>query len=158
VLILQLHAPSTALAIGQARGAGIVLPIVAGSAMHQPATAALLSPQELDGVCAETASSPISGGSDAMQRFAAEYRRAFNSDPDAFAVAQYDGTMMAIEAMLAGAHDGEAVRAYLASHTYIGLAMTYRSDGMGNMAHDAEIVCFDGKTRVPRIVERYPGK
>ncbi len=158
VLILQLHAPSTALAIGQARSAGIALPIVAGSAMHQPATAALLSPQELNGVCAETASSPISGGNDAMQRFTEEYRRAFSSDPDAFAVAQYDGTMMVIEAMLAGARDGEAVRAYLASHSHVGLAMTYRSDGVGNMAHDAIIVCFDGKTRVPNTVERYPGK
>ena len=156
VLILQLHAPSTALAIGRARSAGIALPIVAGSAMHQPATAALLQPQELAGVCAETASSPISGGSDAMKRFTDDYRHQFGSDPDAFAVAQYDGTMMLVEALLAGAKDGEAVRAYLASHDYKGLAMTYRSDGKGNMAHDAEIVCFDGKTRVPAIVARYP--
>jgi branched-chain amino acid transport system substrate-binding protein len=158
VLILQLHAPSTALAIGQARNAGIALPIVAGSAMHQPATAALLSPQELKGVCAETASSPISGGSAAMQRFTAEYRREFSSDPDAFAVAQYDGTMMLIAALQSGARDGDAVRAYLASHSYDGLAMTYRSDGNGNMAHDAQIVCFDGTTRVPSIATRYPGK
>jgi branched-chain amino acid transport system substrate-binding protein len=157
VLILQLHAPSTALAIGQARNAGIMLPIVAGSAMHQPATAALLQPAELAGVCAETAASPISGGSAAMQRFATDYRRQFGSDPDAFAVAQYDGTMMLVEALLAGAKDGEAVRAYLAGHSYTGLAMTYRSDGKGNMAHDAQIVCFDGKTRVPAIVAHYPG-
>jgi branched-chain amino acid transport system substrate-binding protein len=158
VLILQLHAPSTAMAIGQARSAGISLPIVAGSAMHQPATAALLSPAELAGVCAETSSSPISGGSDAMQRFAENYRREFSSEPDAFAVAQYDATMMLVEALLAGARDGEAVRAHLATHSYAGLAMTYRSDGAGNMAHDAQIVCFDGKTRSPKIVERYPGK
>lgn len=158
VLILQLHAPSTALAIGQARGANIALPIVAGSAMHQPATAALLTPQELAGVCAETASSPVSGGSAAMQRFTETYRREFGSDPDAFAVAQYDATMMLIAALLSGAKDGEQVRAYLASHSYDGLAMTYRDDGKGNMAHDAQIVCFDGKSRVPAIVERYPGK
>jgi branched-chain amino acid transport system substrate-binding protein len=158
VLILQLHAPSTAMAIGQARGAGIALPVVAGSAMHQPATAALLSPAELAGVCAETSSSPISGGSAAMQRFTENYRREFSSEPDAFAVAQYDATMMLVEALFAGARDGEAVRAYLAAHSYAGLAMTYRSDGLGNMAHDAQIVCFDGRSRVPAIVERYSGK
>jgi branched-chain amino acid transport system substrate-binding protein len=158
VLILQLHAPSTALAIGQARSANIALPIVAGSAMHQPATAALLSPQELAGVCAETASSPISGGSPAMQRFTENYRREFGSDPDAFAVAQYDATMMLIAALLSGAKDGESVRAYLATHPYDGLAMAYHADAAGNMAHDAQIVCFDGKSRVPSIVERYPGK
>jgi branched-chain amino acid transport system substrate-binding protein len=35
--------------------------------------------------------------------------------------------------------------------------MRYRSDGKGNMAHDAVIVCFDGKSRAPAIVERYAG-
>jgi len=35
--------------------------------------------------------------------------------------------------------------------------MTYRSDGKGNMAHDAVIVCYDGTTRVPRVVRRYEG-
>jgi branched-chain amino acid transport system substrate-binding protein len=32
---------------------------------------------------------------------------------------------------------------------------TYKSDGKGNMAHEAEIVCFDGVSRVPKVVERY---
>ncbi|MDH3738581.1 MAG: ABC transporter substrate-binding protein, partial [Alphaproteobacteria bacterium] len=53
-LLLHLHAGSTALIIKQARAAGIDLPIVAGSAMHQPQTAALLEPAELAGVCAES--------------------------------------------------------------------------------------------------------
>jgi branched-chain amino acid transport system substrate-binding protein len=33
--------------------------------------------------------------------------------------------------------------------------MTYRSDGAGNMAHSAIIVCYDGTSRTPRIVKRY---
>jgi branched-chain amino acid transport system substrate-binding protein len=33
--------------------------------------------------------------------------------------------------------------------------MTYKSDGFGNMAHSAEIVCYDGKTRIPKVVKRY---
>jgi len=32
---------------------------------------------------------------------------------------------------------------------------TYWSDGKGNMAHEAEIVCFDGNDRVPRPAARY---
>ena len=60
VIVLHLHAASTVLAIRQARQLLPGLPIVAGSAMHQPATAALLEPAELKGVCAETAASPIS--------------------------------------------------------------------------------------------------
>jgi branched-chain amino acid transport system substrate-binding protein len=157
VLILHLHAPSTALAISQARAQGVMLPIVAGSAMHQPATAELLSPRDLAGVCAETAASPISGGNPEMAKFTQDYRKEFGGEPDAFAAAQYDGTMMLMAGMRAGAKDAAQLRDYLASTPHQGLAMRYRSDGKGNMAHDAIIVCFDGKSRVPAIVERYAG-
>ena len=94
ILLLHLHAGSTALVIRQARAMGLDIPIVAGSAMHQPSTAALLEPAELKGVCAESGSSPISGGSPAMDDFLARYRTAFNSEPDAFALGQYDGVKM----------------------------------------------------------------
>jgi branched-chain amino acid transport system substrate-binding protein len=33
--------------------------------------------------------------------------------------------------------------------------MAYRSDGKGNMAHDAVIICYDGTSRVPAVVKRY---
>ena len=33
--------------------------------------------------------------------------------------------------------------------------MTYKSDGTGNMAHDAVIICYDGADRTPKIVKRY---
>jgi branched-chain amino acid transport system substrate-binding protein len=132
-----------------------VPPIVAGSAMHQPATAALLEPAELKGVCAESGSSPVSGGTPAVEAWTRDYRAAFGADPDAFALAQYDGAMMMLAALRAGARSPEAMRAWLASETHRGLAMTYRSDGKGNMAHDAVIVCYDGTDRTPRIVKRY---
>ena len=157
VLVVQLHAPSTALIIRQAAAMGLGLPIVAGSAIHQPSTAALLQPAELKGVCAESASSPISGGSPALEKFVADYRREFNLEPDAYALAQYDGTEMVLAAVKAGATTPQAVRDRLATTTYRGLAMTYRSDGHGNMAHSAIILCYDGKSRVPAVVKRYDG-
>jgi branched-chain amino acid transport system substrate-binding protein len=157
VLILHLHAPSTALAIRQARALGAKLPIVAGSAMHQPQTAALLEPAELEGVCAESGSSPISGGSPAMERFAAAYRARFQTEPDAFAAAQYDATRMVLEAIRTGAATPNAVRERLSTGSFEGVAMTYRSDGKGNMAHDAVIICYDGKTRAPKLVKHYAG-
>jgi len=155
VLVLQLHASSTALLIRQAAGMDPHLPIVAGSAIHQPSTAALLEPEELDGVCAESASSPISGGSPELDKFVADYRAEFNTEPDAYALAQYDGTEMVLNAVKAGATAAEAVRDALATQKYQGLAMTYYSDGHGNMAHSAIILCYDGKTRVPKVVQRY---
>ena len=153
VLILQLHAGSTALVVKQAASMGLGLPIVAGSAMHQPSTAALLEPSEMKGVCAETGSSPVSAETPGMKKWLEEYRATFQTDPDAYALGQYDGLSMVLKAIEDGARTAEDVRAYLASRTFKGLAMTYKSDGTGNMAHSAEIVCYDGKSRVPKVVK-----
>lgn len=155
VLVLHLHAAPTALLVRQAAAHGVTLPIVAGSAMHQPSTAALLEPAELRGVCAETAASPVSGGSPGMDAFTTAYRAAYGGEPDAFALGQYDGMRMVLRAVVGGAATADAVRAALSSQTYEGLAMTYRSDGRGNMAHSAVIVCYDGTSRVPVLVKRY---
>ena len=62
---------------------------------------------------------------------------------------------MVLDAIRDGARDRAAIRAALAERTHDGLAMTYKSDGTGNMAHDAVIVCYDGKGRMPAIVRRY---
>ena len=160
VIVLHLHAASTVLAVRQARQLFPDLPVVAGSAMHQPATAALLEPAELKGVCAETASSPISATEGPMKAFTDAYRAAFKADPDAFAAAQHDavGMLAAIAADLRKANQPitpSAVRSALGRESYKGLVTTYKSDGKGNMAHEAEIVCFDGVSRVPKVVERY---
>ena len=94
VIVLHLHAASTVLAVRQARQLLPDVPIVAGSAMHQPATAALLEPAELKGVCAETAAWPISATSGPMKAFLDAYRAAYRSEPDAFAAAQFDAVGM----------------------------------------------------------------
>jgi branched-chain amino acid transport system substrate-binding protein len=155
VLFLHLHSGPTALVIRQANAMALGLPVVAGSAIHQPPTAALLEPAELKGVCGETNASPISGGGAAMEAFLASYRREFGGEPDGFALGQYDGMRMVLKALESGARTPEAVTKYLSGATFEGLAMTYRSDGTGNMAHSAVIVCYDGQTRVPKVVKRY---
>jgi len=155
VLVVHLHSGPTALLIKQAAAMGLNLPIVAGSAMHQPTTAALLKPKELAGVCAESGSSPVSGGSAAMNAFTAAYKKMFGSAPDAFSLGAYDAVNMALKAVKGGAGSAEGVRAALSKMTYKGLAMTYKSDGKGNMAHSAVIMCYDGNSRVPKIVKRY---
>ncbi|MBK1840013.1 ABC transporter substrate-binding protein [Azospirillum sp. YIM B02556] len=155
VLVLHLHSGPTALLLRQAASSGVALPIVAGSAMHQPSTAALLEPAELKGVCAETAASPISGGTPEVKAFTDAYRAAFDKEPDAFALGQYDGMTMVLEAVKAGARSPDAIRKALSAETFKGLAMTYKSDGKGNMAHSAVIVCYDGTSRVPVLAKRY---
>jgi len=68
---------------------------------------------------------------------------------------QYDGTMMLLHAIAAGARTPEAVREALSRETYQGVAMSYRSDGAGNMAHSAVILCYDGVGRTPTVARRY---
>ncbi|MBM85869.1 MAG: ABC transporter substrate-binding protein [Rhodospirillaceae bacterium] len=155
VILLHLHSAPTALAIRQARASGLDLPVVAGSAMHQPSTAKLLEAAHLKGVCAESASSPVSESVAKIAAFTREFRERFATDPDAFAMAQYDGINMVLAALADGASSAQEVRNWLAGHTFEGLAMTYKSDGKGNMAHDAVIICYDGETLVPTVVKRY---
>jgi branched-chain amino acid transport system substrate-binding protein len=154
-LLLHLHSGPTALVVRQARAMGLDIPIIAGSAMHQPETAALLEPAELAGVCAESGASPISETDPDMVAFAGAYRAAFDREPDAFALGQYDGVQMLLAAIRSGAKSAGDVRDYLSSQRYQGLAMTYASDGKGNMAHSAVILCYAGESRIPAIVKRY---
>lgn len=154
VIMLHLHGGPSALFVKQAAAAKLGLPIVAGSGMAQPSTAALLEPGELQGVCAETNAAPVAGGSPEMDKFLTQYRSEFKSEPDGFAVGQYDATSMIIAAAAKGAKTPEDMRKALSENSYKGLAMTYKSDGKGNMAHSAMIICYDGN-RTPKIAKRY---
>ncbi|HUE19635.1 MAG TPA: ABC transporter substrate-binding protein [Stellaceae bacterium] len=154
-LLLQLHGGPTALFLKAAASANLGLPIVAGSGVSQPSTVALLDPLELKGVCGETGSSPVSAETPEMTRFLAQYRKAYSADPDSFAVQQYDGTMMVLDAVAHGAKDAAAVTAALSTNSYKGVAMTYKSDGHGDMAHSAVIICYDGQSRIPKVAMHY---
>lgn len=154
-LLLHLHAGPTALVVRQAFELGMNLPIVAGSAMHQPTTAALLDPTMLKGVCAESGSAPAAETEGKGKAFADAYRARFNTEPDAFALAEYDAMGMLAEALANGAKGPEDVRKAIAGMRYPGVAMTYRTNGRGDMAHDAVIVCYDGDSHRARIAKRY---
>lgn len=155
VILLQLHGGPSALFVKQAAAAKVNLPILAGSGLSQPSTIALLEPAELNGVCAETNAAPSAGGSPGMERFYSQYRAEFKTEPDGFAVGQYDATSMIIDAVAKGARSAEDLRRALSSGSFNGVAMTYKSDGTGNMANSALIICYDGTSRAPKIVKRY---
>ena len=96
----------------------------------------------------------------AQEAFLEAYRTAYKSEPDAFAAAQFDAVGMLGQVIAELRKAGQpvtpkAVRDHLASDTYHGVVTTYRSDGKGNMAHEAEIVCFDGTDRIPKSTARY---
>lgn len=155
VVLLQLHGGPSALFVKQAAAAKVNLPIVAGSGLSQPSTIALLEPAELKDVCAETNAAPSAGGSPEMERFLNQYRAEFKAEPDGFAVGQYDATSMIIDAVAKGARSPEDIRRVLSSGSFKGVAMTYKSDGKGNMAHATVMICYDGISRAPKITKRY---
>jgi branched-chain amino acid transport system substrate-binding protein len=62
---------------------------------------------------------------------------------------------MVITALRSGAKTAMDIRNWLATNTFNGLAMKYKSDGKGNMGHDATIVCYDGTTKTPKITKKY---
>jgi branched-chain amino acid transport system substrate-binding protein len=156
VVALQLHSGSSALFVRQASRAGLGLPIVGGSALHQPSTAALLEPSELKGVCAETASAPAADHRNVMKAFTDAYRKRFNAEPDAFAVAAYDAVDVVKRAWSSPSLRDALAGIGTPNNRYIeGVAMKYANDGKGNMAHDAIIVCYEGTGRTPRIAKHY---
>jgi branched-chain amino acid transport system substrate-binding protein len=154
-VMVHVTSQPTALFIRAAAQAKLDLPIVASSTIHQPSTAALLEPAELANVCGETNGSPMSAESPEIAAFAKMYRDEFSAEPDGYALGQYDGVMMVLDAVSKGAKTPADVQKALATTSYKGLGMTYKSDGKGNMAHSAVIICYDGKTRVPKVVKRY---
>lgn len=146
------------LIVKQAKAAGLDLPIITGSSIVEPTATVLFEPSELAGVCAETPSAPEARATPKMKEWADAYLAKFGIEPDGLALGQYDGVMMALQMIADGATNAAEMQQALSSSTYEGVAMTYKSSGNGDMAHDADIVCWDGNTRIPGIVKHYAGE
>lgn len=156
-VVVHTIAPPMALLIKQARGSGSKLPIITGSSLVEPTATALFEPAELAGVCAETPSAPEARSNPELKAWADAYLKRFGIEPDGLALGQYDGVMMTMSLIAKGATTPEAVIEALHKTTYKGVAMTYKSNGKGDMAHDADIVCWDGTSRIPKIATHYAG-
>ena len=149
-------APPMALIIKQARSAGLNIPIVTSSSLVEPTATALFEPAELADVCAETPSAPEARNTPAIKAWADAYEALRRSAGRSGARPVRRGEV-AMTVIAAGAHTPERSRAALNTVTYHGVAMTYKSNGHGDMAHDADIVCWDGSSRIPHIAAHYAG-
>ena len=156
IVLHMVSAPMT-LITKQARAAGIDLPIINSSSIVEPTATALFEPPELANMCAETPSAPEARATPDMIAWADAYKKRFGIEPDGLALGQYDGTMMTLQLIGDGAKTAEDLVSALGKSTYKGVAMTYKSNGHGDMAHDADIVCWDGKSRIPQIAKHYSG-
>jgi len=156
VIFLHMVSHPMALIVKQARTLGIDTAIVTSSSMVAPSATALVEPADLAGVCGETPSAPEAGGTPKIQEWADRYRKRFDVEPDGLALAQYDGVAMAIDLIAKNnITTAEQMREALANGTYEGVAKIYKSDGNGDMAHDAEVVCYDGTSRIPTVARHY---
>lgn len=155
VIMLQMHAATTALTIRQAASSGNAIPIVANTLVTLPNVAALLEPTALKGVCAESGSYPALGQSPAMDKFVKAYTAKFGRSPDIYAMHTYDGVSMALKGVSEGATTSDAMQKYLATATFEGVANKLKSDGHGNLLHSVVIACYDGTSREAKVVEKY---
>jgi branched-chain amino acid transport system substrate-binding protein len=155
VILVQMHSASMAMVVKQVAAAGIKVPLVGNTTVAMPATAALLQPSDLKGVCGESASWLEKGVNPETDRFINDYTKKYGAMPDAYAIQQYDGLMMALEAVSKGAKTASDVQKYLSTQSYKGVGMSYKSDGKGNLAHSVVVVCYDGTSLVPKLVKRY---
>jgi branched-chain amino acid transport system substrate-binding protein len=158
VIVIHTVAQPMALIVKQARVAGIDLPIVNGSSIVEPHIISLFEPKELANVCAETPSVPEARATPEMKAWADAYKAKFGLEPDGLALGQYDGVMMALTLIGAGADTPEKLIAAFHRTTYKGVAMTYKSNGKGDMSHDADIVCWNGTSRIPSQAAHYAGE
>src|SRR3984957_6591550 len=156
-IVMHSLAAPMALIVKQAKAAGITVPIINSSSIVEPTATALFEPAELKGVCAETPSAPETRATPKIKEWADAYKARFGIEPDGLALGQYDGVMMALTLIAKGAKTPEELRAALQKETYEGVAMTYKSNGKGDLSHDAEIVCWDGTSRIPKVVAHYSG-
>jgi branched-chain amino acid transport system substrate-binding protein len=158
--VIALHSVATPMTLitKQLKSSGLNIPIVNSSSIVEPTATALFEPAELAGVCAETPSAPEARPTPAIKAWADAYLKRFNLEPDGLALGQYDGLMMALTLMAHGVKTPEDLRAALQKETYQGVAMTYKSNGHGDLSHDADIVCWDGTSRIPKIVGHYAGE
>lgn len=157
-IVVHSVATPMALIVKQAKAAGLSMPIINSSSIVEPTATALFEPAELAGVCAETPSAPETRATPRIKEWADAYKKRFGIEPDGLALGQYDGVMMALTLVAKGAKTPEDLRAALQKETYEGVAMTYKSNGHGDLAHDADIVCWDGTSRIPKIVAHYAGE
>lgn len=157
-IVLHMVAAPMTLITKQARAAGIDLPIINSSSIVEPTATALFDPAELANMCAETPSAPEARSTPKIKEWADAYKKRFGIEPDGLALGQYDGVMMTLQMIKEGAKTAEDLVSALGKATYNGVAMTYKSNGKGDMAHDADIVCWDGKSRIPNIAKHYAGE
>ena len=156
-IVVHSVAAPMALIVKQAKAAGITVPIINSSSIVEPTATALFEPAELKDVCAETPSAPETRATPKIKEWADAYKAKFGIEPDGLALGQYDGVMMVLTLIAKGAKTPEELRAALQKETYEGVAMTYKSNGKGDLSHDAEIVCWDGTSRIPKVVAHYAG-
>jgi branched-chain amino acid transport system substrate-binding protein len=158
VIVIHTVAQPMSLIVKQARVSGIDLPIVTGSSLVEPHITALFEPKELANICAETPSVPEARATPEMKTWADAYKAKFGLEPDGLALGQYDAVMMALTLIAGGADTPEKLMAGFHGATYKGVAMTYKSNGKGDMAHDADIVCWNGTSRIPSVAAHYAGE
>ncbi len=156
VILVQMHSASMAMVVKQLAAAGIKLPVVGNTTVAMPATASLTSAVRSERVCGESASWVEKGVNPATDRFVGDYVSKYGAMPDAYAIQQYDGLMMALTAVKSGARTPADVAevSFDPRLSGCGHVLQIRRQG-ATWRIRAVIVCYDGTSLTPKLVKRY---
>jgi branched-chain amino acid transport system substrate-binding protein len=95
---------------------------------------------------------------EALQRYAADYRKEYNEDLNTFAAFDYDALMILATAIKKGGEDRAKIReAILATKGYVGVLGTYGFTSNGDSLHTATVVQIEnGKPKLLKVVSVEP--
>ena len=130
-----------ALVLRQFKMLGFKIPVVASSGVLVPAALQLLSPADLEGVwgVVDTFMDASAGGR--MKEYVERFKAKFNTDPDPYGLAYYDGALLIAEGMRKVGTDPKALRDWLAAvKDWRGIGHVYSYDAKGNGVRDMAVV------------------
>lgn len=143
-----------ALILRQAKLLGFTMPLVTSSAALVPAALQLLSPADLVGVwgVVDTFMDVSVGGR--MADYVTRFKAKFNTDPDPYGLAYYDGALLMAEGMRKVGTDPKALKAWLAAvKDWPGIGHVYTFDAIGNGVNDLTVVKAKAGTKTFEFVQ-----
>lgn len=157
VLITFNYNRDGALILKQRKDLGLDMPLVSSAGMASPSTLDLVDAADLKGVYVTADTIMGEALSPASADFVRRYVLAYKMRPDSFGASYYDAAMILAQGLRKVGPDAEKLRAYLASvKDYKGVARTYSTDALGNMAHSAVLAQFAPGTKDQVAVSVYP--
>lgn len=114
----------------QMHQAGLKVAMVAGDGVNDPGFVKAAGKDAAEGV---VVTCPCSPTSESKGTFAADYKKAWNTDPGTYSDVAFDAANILLEGVAAGRTTPDALQTYLSTVNYTGVANTYKFTSTGDL-------------------------